>query len=136
MPLEILVHVQALSQLAANGRPMGRRKIGPASSVLGEGLASRDVLVPSRSSDSKGGPGACTLTRSPGVQCFLQHISAAGFWVKWALCQEAVQLGWIVFRRTQGSRPSPLPSPYKSCSNETKLTTNWGEKEVNGFFFM
>ena len=47
-----------LSQPAATGRPMGRRTIGPVSSGLGEGLAGRDVLVPSRTSDSCGGPGA------------------------------------------------------------------------------
>uniref|UniRef100_A0A4W5K5F2 Phospholipid-transporting ATPase n=1 Tax=Hucho hucho TaxID=62062 RepID=A0A4W5K5F2_9TELE len=35
---------------------------------------------------------------------------------KWALCQEAVRLGWVVFRRT-----SPLLSPYGSCSDETRL---------------
>ena len=33
------------------------------SSGLGEGVADWDVLVPSRSSDSCGGPGACILTR-------------------------------------------------------------------------
>jgi hypothetical protein len=38
-----LVRVQALSQPATPGRP-----IGPASSGLGEGLAGQDVLVPSR----------------------------------------------------------------------------------------
>jgi hypothetical protein len=37
---------------------MGRYIIGPASSGLGEGLAGRDVLVPLRTSDSCGGPGA------------------------------------------------------------------------------
>jgi hypothetical protein len=56
VPLEVLVRVQALSQPAATGTPMGRRTIGPALGRLGEGLAGRDVLVPSRSSDSRGGP--------------------------------------------------------------------------------
>jgi hypothetical protein len=75
VPLEILVRVQALSQPAAPGIPMGRRTIGPTSSRLGEGLAGRDFLVPSRSSDSCGGPCACTLTQSPaGVRCFLCHM--------------------------------------------------------------
>jgi hypothetical protein len=37
---------------------MGRSTIGPALSGLGEGLAGRDILVPSRTSDSCGGPGA------------------------------------------------------------------------------
>ena len=71
------------------------------------------------------GQAQCTLPRSPVVRCFLRHIGAAGFRVKWALCQECVRLGWVVFQRTQGSRHSPLPSPYRSCSDETRLTTNW-----------
>jgi hypothetical protein len=36
----------------------GGSTVGPASSRLGESLAGRDVFVPSRSSDSCGGPGA------------------------------------------------------------------------------
>jgi hypothetical protein len=43
------------------------------------------------------GRAQCTLTRSPGVRCFLRHIGAAGFLVKWAFCQEAVRL--VVFVR-------------------------------------
>ena len=54
-----------------------------------EGLAGRDILIPLRTSDSCGRV-QCTLTRSPGVRCFLWHIGAAGFSVGWALCQEAV----------------------------------------------
>ena len=46
-----------LLQRAATGRPMGRCTIGPLSSRLGDGLAGRDVLVPSRTSDSRGRPG-------------------------------------------------------------------------------
>ncbi|XP_052319469.1 class I histocompatibility antigen, F10 alpha chain-like isoform X2 [Oncorhynchus keta] len=64
------------------------------------------------------GRAQCTLNRSPGVRCFLRHIGAAGFRVGCALCQEA---GWVMFRRTHGSRPSPLQSPYGSCSDETRL---------------
>ena len=41
----------------AVGRDRGRRTTGPASSGLGEGLAGKNVLVPSRTSDSCGGPG-------------------------------------------------------------------------------
>ena len=63
----------------------------------------------------------CALTRTPGVQCFLQHIGASGFRVKWALWQEAVQLGWVVLWRMRGSRPLPLPRPYGSCSDGTRL---------------
>ena len=36
-----------------------------------ECLAGRDILVSSRTSDSRAGRAQCTLTRSPGVQCFL-----------------------------------------------------------------
>ena len=42
----------------STGRPIGQCTIGPASSRFGEGLAGRVVLVPSRTSDSCGGPGA------------------------------------------------------------------------------
>ena len=68
-----------------------------------------NVLVPSHSSNSCGEPGACTLTRSPGVSSgtlvrrFLRHIGTAGFWVKQAVCQEAVRLGRVVLQRTHGS---------------------------------
>jgi hypothetical protein len=65
--LEAPLQIQAVSQLAKTGRPMRRRTISPASPGLGEGLACRDILVPSRSSDSCGELGKCTLTRSPVV---------------------------------------------------------------------
>ena len=69
--------------------------IGPASSGLGEGLAGIDVLVPSRASDSCAVPGA--LHADTVARCFLRHIGVADFWVKWALCQEAVRLGCLCF---------------------------------------
>ena len=115
--LQIRVRSRAVSPPAAPRSTMRRHTIGPASSGLGEGLAGRDVLVPLPSSNSCGGSGTCTLTRSLGVQCFLRHIGAAGFRVKRALCQEAVRLGWVVFRRMHGSRPVPLTIPYGSCSD-------------------
>ena len=98
---------------------MGGRTIGPASSGLGEGLARRDVLVPSRSSDSFGRPGACTLTQSPGVRCILRHIGVAGFCVK---KQCGLVGSWFGGRTALDIR---LSSPYGSCSGETRLTTNW-----------
>jgi hypothetical protein len=70
---------------------------------------------------SVAGQAQCTLTWSPGVQCFLRHICAAGIRVKRALCQEAVRLGRVVFRRTHGSPPLPLLSLYGSCSDGTRL---------------
>ena len=63
--------------------------IGPALSGLGEGLASRDILVPSRSSDFCGGSGACTLTRSPVGWCFPRNIGTAGFRVKSAVSRSS-----------------------------------------------
>ena len=61
--LQTWVQSQAVSQLAVNGKPMRRCSIDPASFGLGEGLAGRDILVASHSSDTCGGPGTCTLTR-------------------------------------------------------------------------
>jgi hypothetical protein len=110
-----------LSQPDMTGRPMGRHTIGPASSALGMvwpagiSLSHRALATP------VAGRAQYTLTRLPGVQCFLRHIGVAGFRVGCALCQEAVRQGWVEFRRTRGSRLSPLPSPYGSCSDETRL---------------
>jgi hypothetical protein len=59
VPLEILFRVQALSQPAATGRPMGRRIIGPASSGM---LLSHRTLA-----TTVAGQVQCTLTRSPVV---------------------------------------------------------------------
>ncbi|XP_045555790.1 uncharacterized protein isoform X6 [Salmo salar] len=71
------------------------------------------------------GRAQCTLARSPGVRCFLQHIGAAGFRVKRALCQEAVRIGWVVFQTTHGSQPSPLPSPHGvSAMGQDSSTTH------------
>ena len=75
---------------------------------------------------------ACTRTRVWGN---LATNGVGGFRVKRALRQEAVLLGWVGFRRTRGSRPSALPSPYGSNSKGTRLTVNyiqqnWGEKVV------
>ena len=57
----------------------GRRTIGLASSGLGRvwpvgiSLSHRALVTP------VAGWAQCTLTRSPGARCFLQHIGAAGF---------------------------------------------------------
>lgn len=67
-----------------NSLTIVHRTIGPVSSGLGEGLADRDVLVPSSSSDSCGGPDAMHDRQVYGG-CFLRHIGAAGFWFKRAL---------------------------------------------------
>jgi hypothetical protein len=97
----------------------------PASSGLGEGLAGRDVLVPSRSSDSYGGP--MRNARWHGLQVY--GVSSDTL-VRRAWCQKAVLLGWVVFRRTHGSWRSPLPSPYGSCSDGTRLQLPIGYQEI------
>ena len=51
-----------------------------------EGLAGRDILVSSRTSDSCGGPGAVHADQVARVQCVLRHIGAAGFRVGGAVC--------------------------------------------------
>ena len=91
---------------------MGRCTFGPGLSGLGEGLAGRDVLVPSRTSDSCDGPGA--MHAGMVARC---TVFPPTHWCGWlpgkqALCQEAVWLGWVVFRRKHSSRALPLPSPY------------------------
>jgi hypothetical protein len=47
-----------------------------------EGLAGREILVSSRTSDSCGGLRANPSL--PGARCFLRHIGAAGFRVEWS----------------------------------------------------
>jgi hypothetical protein len=54
----------------------------PNSPKMTFGNSYREVLVPFCSSDSCGRPGAATLTRLPGVWCFLQLIHEAGFGIK------------------------------------------------------
>ena len=110
------------------GDPWGGRTIGTASSGLGEGLASRDVLVSSHTSDSCGEPGAVH------ADMVLWHIGVSRFRVKLALCQEAVRLGWVVFRRMHSSRPSPLLSLYRSCSDKTNYQL--GSKKTRFNFFI
>ncbi|XP_064862592.1 transmembrane ascorbate-dependent reductase CYB561 isoform X1 [Oncorhynchus nerka] len=81
-----------LSQSATTGRPMGRRTIGPESSGLGEGLAGRDVPVPSCTSDSCGRP--CAVHTD--ARCAVFPLTHWCGWLprgKWPLCQEAVRLG-------------------------------------------
>lgn len=96
VPPEILVSSPGFCRSRSQPwRPMGRCTIGPVSSGLGEGLASRNVLSHHALVTPVVGQVQCMLTWSLGVQCFLQYIGVAGFWVNWALCQEAVWLGWV-----------------------------------------
>jgi hypothetical protein len=114
VPLEIL---GSSPGCVVTGRPVGRRTIGPALSGLGEGLADRDVLVPSRSSDSCGAGHSDTVSQ---VYCVFSDALVrltsrlSGHYVK-------KQCGLFVFRRMHGSRPSPLQSPYGSCNDGTRL---------------
>ena len=129
------VRVQALSQPSATGRPMGRRTISPASSGVRARLAGREVLVPSCSSDLCGRPGACTLTRSPGVQCFLQHIGVADF----GICGHCVKKQWGLAGSCFGGRTALDLRLSRVCTGVAAMrhnyqlyyqldTQNWGEK--------
>ena len=126
--LQIRVRSRAVSQLAKTGRHMRRCTIGPTSSGLGEGLAGRDILVPSRSSDSCGGPG--TMHAHTVARCFLRHIGVSGFQVKRSLCQEAVRLGWDVFRRMHGLHLSRVRTGVAAMRQDYQLdTTKLGRKK-------
>jgi hypothetical protein len=113
LPLENLVWVQAWPP--PPGDPWGDAQL------LGVGLAGRDVPVQSRTIDSCGAPGAMHADTVARCTVFPWHIGVTGFRVKRALYQEPVRLGWVVFRRMNGSRPSPLQSPHGSCRNGTGL---------------
>ena len=85
-----------------------------------KGLAGRDVLVPSRTSDYCGGPGALRANQGcqvHGVSSDTLVRLASGLDAR--CVKEAVRLGWVVYRRTRDFQPSSLPSPYWSCSDET-----------------
>ena len=52
----------------------------PSVARVREGLAGKEILVSSRTSDSCGGLGAVRAKpRLPGARCFFRHIGAAGF---------------------------------------------------------
>ena len=87
--LQTCVQSQDVSQLAMTGRPMRQSTIGPVFSGLGEGLAGRDFLVPSRSSDSCGGPGA--VHAAPGLKYCERHFLKSFFIVLNTLCVPTVQ---------------------------------------------
>ena len=84
-------------------------------SVVREGLVGRDVLVSSRTSDSCGGPGA--VRASHGCQAHGVASDTLG-WMRAVLRSSAA--GWVVYRRTHDIQPLSLPSPYGSCSDETR----------------
>ena len=78
-----------------------------------EGLAGRDVS--SRTSDSCGGPGAVRANQG----CQVHGVSSDTL-VRLASGLDARCVGWVVYRRTHDFQPSSLPSPYGSCSDETR----------------
>jgi hypothetical protein len=91
---------------------MGRRTIGPASSGLGEGLAGKDVLVPSRTSDSCGGPGAVHTDTVASCTVF-----PPTHWCGWLLGVKKqcglVGLCWVGLCCVSGdARLSTVSSPY------------------------
>ena len=107
--LQTRVLFQAVSQLAMTRRPK-TQVIGPALSGLGE------VLVPLRSSDSLWWAGRLQA-KLDGISSdtLVRLASGLSFWLK-----QAVRLG-VMFWWTLGSRSLPLPSPWGSCSDGTKL---------------
>ena len=108
--------VQALSQQAATGRPMGRHTIGPASSGLGR------QGCPSRSGDSCGGPGAVPVDSRQVFNVSSHTLVRLAYGLSGHCIKK--QCGLVVFQGTRGSRTSPFPSPYRSCSDGTSLDTN------------
>ena len=70
-----------------------------------------------------GGPGACRLTSVGRCTGFPQT-----HWCGWLLV-----LGRVMFRRTQGSRPSPLPSPYGVSAMGQDCTFQLGRKKGEKF---
>uniref|UniRef100_A0A8L0DPU9 Transposase Tc1-like domain-containing protein n=1 Tax=Oncorhynchus mykiss TaxID=8022 RepID=A0A8L0DPU9_ONCMY len=81
-----------------------------------EGLVGRDLLVSLRTSDSCGGPGA--VRASQGCQPPTHWCGWLPGWMRAVLRSSTA--GWVVYRRKHDIQPSSLPSPYGSCSNETR----------------
>ena len=85
-----------------------------------EGLVGRGVLVSSRTSDSCGGLGAVCANQGGQV-----HGVSSGALVRLASgldvrCVKEAAAWLVVYRRTHDFQPSSLPSPYGSCSDETR----------------
>ena len=85
-----------------------------------EGLAGRDILVSSCTSDSCGGPGAVHANQFARCTVFppTHWCGWLPGWMRVVLRSSAA--GWVVFRRMHDFQPSSLPSPYGSCSDETR----------------
>uniref|UniRef100_A0A8C7I6J7 Coiled-coil domain-containing protein 39 n=1 Tax=Oncorhynchus kisutch TaxID=8019 RepID=A0A8C7I6J7_ONCKI len=84
-----------------------------------EGLAGRDILVSSRTSDSCGGPGAVRSNQGCQVHCVSSNTLVRLASGLDARCVKK-QCGLVVYRRTHDFQSSSLPSPYGSCSDETR----------------
>ena len=92
---------------------MRRRTPGPASPGLGEGLAGQYFLGQSRSSN---------------VHSVSSDTRMAGFrvkWVKWAMCQEAVRLGWVVFEDARLKTFASPESVRELQRWDKNITNNW-----------
>jgi hypothetical protein len=80
-----------------------------------EGLAGRDILVSSCTSDYCGGPHAVHADQFAMCTVFPPTHWLPG-WMRAVLRSSAA---WLCFGGRM-TRPSSLPSPYGSCSNETR----------------
>ena len=77
----------------------------------------RDILVSSRTSDSCGGPGAVCANQG----CQVHGVSSDTLvWLASGLDARCVKKQLVGYRRTHYFQPSSLPSPYGSCSDETR----------------
>ena len=120
VPLEILGSSPGSVTTGRNLEAHGAAHSWPSVVRVREGLSGRDILVSSRTSDSCGGPGAvhadtiarCTVFPPTHWCGWLQG------WMRAVLRSSAA--GWVVYRRTDDFQPSSLPSPYGSCSDETR----------------
>ena len=82
--------------------------------------AVKDILVSLRTSDSCGGPGAVHANQGGQVHCVSSGALvrlASGLDVR---CDKEAVAWLVVYRRTHDFQPSSLPSPYGSCSDETR----------------
>jgi hypothetical protein len=114
----VWVRAQALS--AVTGRSMGRRTIGLALSGLwrvwpvGISLSHRAPVTP------VAGRAQCTLTKVARCTVF-PPANWCGWlpgWMRAVLRSSAAWLGCV--SEEHGFRPSSVPSPYGSCSDETR----------------
>jgi hypothetical protein len=115
VPPETLVSIPG-SVAAGHSREVhGATHNWPSVVRVKEGLAGRDIFVSLCTSNSCGGPGAVHTDQVARCTVFSPNPLV---WLASRLDVRCVKkLGWVVFRRTHGSRPLSLPSPYGKCSD-------------------